>query len=119
MIERVVHTQLLSYLSENNLLPPLQLGLRQFDSTQTAVSKVFDYLVLDAYKGYVTALLLIHFSAAFECVDHCILLKVLQHSFGISDTNLNCFFSYLSNRTQYVHLGLFISSIAAVLFGVP
>jgi len=67
----------------------------------------------------VTALILLDFSAAFDCVDHCILLKVLQDSFGISGTILNWFLSYLSNRTQYVRINLLISSIASVFFGVP
>src|SRR5688572_1634079 len=68
---------------------------------------------------YVTALILLDFSAAFDCVDHCILLKVLQDSFGISDTILDWFLSYLSNRTQHVRINFLISSIASVLFGVP
>ena len=119
VIERVVHTQLYSYLSANNLLPPLQSGFRQFHSTETAVLKVYNDLVLAADKGYVTALILLDFSAAFDCVDHCILLKVLLDSFGISGTFLNWFLSYLSNRTQYVRINLLISSIASVLFGVP
>jgi hypothetical protein len=119
MIERVVHTQLYSYLSANNLLPPLQSGFRQFHSTETAVLKVYNDLVLAADKGYVTALILLDFSAAFDCVDHCILLKVLQDSFGMTGTILNWFLSYLSNRTQYVRINRLISSIASVLFGVP
>jgi len=119
LIERVVHTQLYSYLFANNLLPPLQSGFRQFHSTETAVLKVYNDLVLAADKGYVTALILLDFSAAFDCVDHCILLKVLQQSFGITGTILNWFVSYLSNRTQRVRINLLTSHIAAVLFGVP
>ena len=64
---------------------------------------------------------LLDFSAAFDCVDHWILLiKVLQHSFGICGTIINWLLSYLSNRTQHVRINfLIISSIASVLFGVP
>ena len=93
MIERVVHTQFLSYLSACNLLPHLLSGFRQFLSAETAVLKVYNDLVLAADKGYVTDLILLDFSATFsatfDCVDHYILLKVLQHAFGISGTILN------------------------------
>src|SRR6218665_654660 len=89
MIGRVVHTQLSSYLSANNLLPPLQLRFRQFHFTETAVLKVYNDLVLGTEKGYVTALILLNFSAAFDCVYHCILFKLLQHSFGISGIIIN------------------------------
>jgi len=67
----------------------------------------------------VTALIHLDFSAAFDCVDHCILLKVLQHSFGISGIILNCFMSYLFNRKQYVRINLLISFVASLPFGVP
>src|SRR6218665_2688980 len=47
-------TQLLFYLSANNLLPPLQPRFRQFHSTEIDVLKVYNDLVLAADKGYVT-----------------------------------------------------------------
>ncbi len=44
-------------------------------------------------------------SAAFDTVDHHILLHRLQHYTGLSGTALKWFHSYLTNRTEYVALG--------------
>lgn len=90
--------------------------IQAIPSAEIAILKVCNDLVLAADKGYVTALILLGFSATFDCADHCIVLKILQRSFGTSGTILNWFVSYLSNRTQCVCISFLISSIAAVIF---
>src|SRR6218665_1699157 len=47
---------------------------------------------LELTKGYEIALILLDFSAAFHCVDHCILFKLMQHFRGISVLSSTCFF---------------------------
>ena len=42
-------------------------------------------------------------SAAFDTINHTILLTRLQHTFGISDTALSWFTSYLSDRKHTTH----------------
>ena len=46
----------------------------------------------------------IDLSEAFDTVDHSILPKKLNF-YGITDKNLACFESYLSNRKQYIQIG--------------
>ena len=48
------------------------------------------------------ALLLLDMSAAFDTVDHKILLERMSERFGIKDKVLKWFQSYLQNRTQTV-----------------
>ena len=47
-------------------------------------------------------LALLDVSAAFDCVDHDILIERLSCSFGLSNTVLSWFKDYLSKRTQQV-----------------
>ena len=53
----------------------------------------------------VTALLVIDLSAAFDTVDHSILIAVLRERFGITDTALSWFESYLHPRYCEVNVG--------------
>ena len=50
----------------------------------------------------VTLLGLRDLSAAFDCVDHDLLLKRLEHGFGLADVVLRWIHSFLSDRTQQV-----------------
>ena len=58
-------------------------------------------------------------SAAFDTVDHTILLRRLETSFGITDTALAWFSSYLSGRSQCVSINRETSDCYPVPFGVP
>ena len=52
------------------------------------------------YNNQVSILVLLDLSAAFDTVDHNILLSVLQYRFGVTDVALDWFRSYLGDRTQ-------------------
>ena len=67
----------------------------------------------------VVALVLLDLSAAFDTVDHNILLKRLEQVFGLKGMVLKWVQSYLSNRTQYVSIHEAISEVVCLLFGVP
>lgn len=64
-------------------------------------------------------LLLLDLSAAFDTVDHSILLSRLSHRFEIRGTALEWFRSYLSNRTQFVNINGSTSERHVLQFGVP
>ena len=55
-------------------------------------------------KGNVTALTLLDLSAAFDTIDHGILLRRLRDWFGIEGVALNWIVSYLTNRSQSINL---------------
>ena len=55
-------------------------------------------------KKEVTCLILLDLSAAFDTMDHRLLLYRPEHRFGIKDTALNWIRDYLTNRTQQVVL---------------
>ena len=70
-------------------------------------------------NGDVSLLTLLDLSAAFDIIDHNILLQRLEHLYGISGTPLNWFRFYLSNRTQTVIINNKLSQPSMLNFGVP
>ena len=66
-----------------------------------------------------TLLVSLDLSAAFDTIDHSILLKRLESTFGISVTALKWITSYLINRSQYVKVGDYSSTHRVSESGVP
>jgi len=62
---------------------------------------------------------LLDLSAAFNCVDHDILVRRLQQSFGICGTTLEWLQSFLHGRNQQVCYNEQLSAVVELLFGVP
>jgi hypothetical protein len=119
VIEKAVLQQLLSYLNNNSLLCSNQSAYRPSHSTETALLKVTSDLLIALDGGNVSLLTLLDLSAAFDTVDHEILLKTLSSHFGISGTALSWFQSYLSGRTQKVVIGECESTPVNLIHGVP
>ena len=93
-------------MSSGDLLPPLQSGFRPAHLIETAILRVLSDILLAVDRGDFAALTLLDLSAAFDTVDHNILLKRLQTSFGMDDAVLGWFRSYPTGRTQYVRRGV-------------
>uniref|UniRef100_A0A3Q3FRJ7 Reverse transcriptase domain-containing protein n=1 Tax=Labrus bergylta TaxID=56723 RepID=A0A3Q3FRJ7_9LABR len=119
VLEKVVSTQLLSFMTENNLFEKFQSGFRACHSTETALLKVTNDLLLATDRGEGTILILLDLSAAFDTVDHTILTDRLRHWVGLKDTALSWFYSYLLERTFAVTIGNYSSSTSNITCGVP
>ena len=74
MLERCANDQANAYFMKNGLLTEVQSAYRKFHSTESAVLKVLSDIYSEADKGRVTLLALLDMSAAFDTVDHVILL---------------------------------------------
>jgi hypothetical protein len=119
LLERIVVRQLMAYLSSADLLPALQSGFRPSHSTETAVLQVLSELLQAVDRGDLGVLILLDLTAAFDTVDHDILLQRLQRTFGVGGIAHRWFRSYLVGRTQYVRRGALRSLITRLLCGVP
>jgi len=75
VMERVVAIRLNEYLVANNLLPRFQSAYRRRHSTETAMLRVWSDILRAADQRHVTLLGLLDMSAAFDCVDHDLLLQ--------------------------------------------
>jgi len=96
-----------------------QSAYRAQHSTEAAVLKIVSDILWAADSGKVTLLGLFDMSAAFDTVDHSILIDRLNTSFGIRGAVLSWIQSYITGRTQVVWVGDDRSSISSVLCGVP
>jgi len=100
-------------------MPLLQSGFRPGHSTETAALRVLSDILEAVDDGDVAALVLLDLSAAFDTVDHAILCRRLQVSYGLGGPVLEWFQSYLHGRSQYVRRGIFTSPQTWLTCGVP
>ena len=85
----------------------------------TALLKVVNDLFHSLNKDNIYVLALPDISSAFDTIDHSILVHRLHTDLGFTDTVLQWFSSYLTDRTQYVSLSNHCSVFAPVHSGVP
>ncbi len=97
-LERVVFNQVTAFLTQNNLRDINQSGFRSGHSTETALLSVVEDLTLARTASKSSLLILLDLSAAFDTVNHQILLPTLLRK-GISGTAFQWFESYLSDRS--------------------
>ena len=118
-IESAVITQYLEHLSKQKLQDNKQSAYKKFHSTETLLMKVHNDIMSSMSEGEIVILILLDLSAAFDTIDHDILLKRLENTYGIEGTALRWFKSYISNRTQSVIINNIESDRKELKFGVP
>ena len=102
LTERAVFNQTYDHIVRSGLYPLFQFAYRRYHSTETALVKVANDILLNMNSQRVTLLVLLDLSAAFDTVDHGILLRRLNTTFGIRGKVLKWFSSYLLGRSQCI-----------------
>ena len=118
IMERCVYEQIQSYFSNNNLFTNFQHAYREKYSTATALEQMVDdwYKAIEQRKIIGTVFL--DFSAAFDILDHDLLLEKLKY-YRFSHSALLWIKSYLHDRHQTVYFNGSYSDIKQVKYGVP
>lgn len=78
LTEKAVFQQLHKHMASNNLYPTLQSAYRKNHSTETSLLKVFNDILLDMNSQNVILLVFLDLSAAFDTIDHDILIAHLN-----------------------------------------
>ncbi|PIK42871.1 putative neutral ceramidase C [Apostichopus japonicus] len=105
LLEKVQDAILEHHLTANNLNEKMQSAYRKSHSTETAILKVQSDLLSSLDKGYVTALIMLDLSAAFDTLDHKTMLQRFEYTFGVTGDALSWMSSYLCDRRQVVTTG--------------
>ncbi len=107
------------HLSKYNLIDPLQSAYCKRHSTETALLKVHHDIAKALDEGESVVLIILDLLAAFDTIDHKILLRRLKHHYGLSGTVLEWVRSYLKDRRQMVSIQGCESAEKVLDFSVP
>ena len=118
LFEKVAYNQLYSYFKTERHFYDSQYGFRDEHSTEFAALEMVDRIVNEIDAKNTPISIFMDLSKAFDTLNHAILLKKLKH-YGISDTELKWFKSYLENRYQYVEINNEKSPLCLITTGVP
>jgi hypothetical protein len=110
--------RLVDYLEENNLISPNQYGFRKKHSTLHPLVHLLNKITTATNEKKVSLAIFCDLRKAFDTCDHSILLQKM-HNLGIRGVELAWFKNYLTNRSQYVKIDDFESSLLNVTIGVP
>ena len=101
IFERVAFNQLYDYFSSNGLLYESQYGFRKLHSTELAALEFTDRISQEMDAKKIPFSIFLDLSKAFDTLDHNVLLSKLNY-YGIKDTALDWFKSYLTNRVCWL-----------------
>ena len=109
----------MAHLSKNDINDIHQSAYKKHHSTETLLTKVKNDIQMKMDNGQVVMLVLLDLSAAFDTIDHKILLDRLEKRYGIRGQALKWFHSYLTDRTQSVNINGTESDRQPLKYGVP
>ena len=104
VLERIVAKQLNEHLDATGLHEVRQSAYRANHSTETALLRVYNDALVALDNGNHMLLIMLDLSAAFDTLDHTILLNRLSSRYNIRGCSLQWFTSYLRDRTQAVSI---------------
>ena len=119
VIEKVMLTQFNEHCDNYRLLPDYQSAYRSNYSCETSLLKLTNDILWNMENKQVTALVMIDLSAAFDTIDHELLLEILHHRYSISDNALKWYDNYLRPRGFKVCVGDSYSKERPLTFSVP
>ena len=117
-IEKIIHEQTSSFLSNNDILYNYQSRFWKNHSTDSCLTFLRYKILNDFDKGLMTDMILIDLQKPFDTIDHDILLQKLS-TIGFSNHTIGWFKSYLSNRLFRVHLENSYWDTSSITSGVP
>ena len=119
VLERVVSSRLMEHQNLQDLREIYQSAYVPGHSTETALVRIHNDLALAVDNHGAALLVLLDLSAAFDTIDHEVLLGRLQQRYGVEGSALAWLGSYLKERKQCIMIDSARSQDEQLLYGVP
>jgi hypothetical protein len=119
VVERIVAIRVREHMDINDLHENFQSAYKSLHSTETALLRVQDDILCALDNKKCVLLVLLDLSAAFDTIDHKVLINRLASQLGIKGKALDWFHSYLHQRIQSVIINGSESDIWELIFGIP
>ena len=119
VVEKVAAKRLMTHLQDNDLHEAMQSAYKQLHSVETALLRISDDILRAVDNKKAVIIILLDLSAAFDTIDHEVLLQRLHVDFKVDATALAWFRSYLHCRRQMVNINGTLSEEALLKYGVP
>jgi len=118
LFENIMHCQIMSYFTSNNLLSTQQYGFIPNRSTELAALELMDRNINAMNDNLTPINIFLDLSKAFDSLDHNILLSKLLY-YGFQSKSITLLKSYLLGRSQYVQLDGVTSDPHDIVCGIP
>ena len=119
IVEKAALNQIILYLDENARLPSYQSAYHTFHSTETALVDLIDDLLWNFEKQELCLVAIMELLAAFDTVDHNLLISILNEQYGITGEALEWIDRYLRPRGYCVSINSSLSTCKNTPFSVP
>ena len=103
IVEYAIHDQVYNHFIDNGLFHGNHHGFLRNHSTASALIQLYDMWLSASENKELSAALLLDLSAAFDIVDHEILLNKLK-AYNFSEDSIQWFKSYLEERVQVIQV---------------
>lgn len=118
MMEKIIHTRLLNFLTRTNYFTPSQCGFRPNLGTNDSIAMMLNYVYNQMNNNNVVSAIFFDLSKAFDSIDHNI-LKLKLKAAGINGSCIRLLNSYLTNRSQITKVNNLKSQPHSITYGVP
>lgn len=116
--EKIIHKQIDTYLTSNNMLFENQSGFRKSYSTQCSLINLTESIKSNMDNGLLTGMLLLDLQKAFDTIDHNRLFMKLR-VLGFEYSCIEWFKSYFHERIVHVQVEDILSQESVLTCGVP
>ena len=118
-MEKCTLQQFTQHCDDHVLLPEFQSANHKHHGCETSLLKITNDILLGMDNQQVNTMVILDLNAAFETVDHQLLLKALNHKFGITGTALEWYKNYLIAKTFKVSINGSYSEENTMNFSAP